>query len=168
MPISIMKSQLYKSFWLTLFSWKTLHRFPNQLSLVTWQQGSRKISKTLVITVKETNNKNLKKTESNEKRSQFWQENTSHWQQKSSPYREMASQGPYYTVRVIICKADHFYKYQNYRGKTPCNMDRINNMIKNLVGSEPGKIKVLLDSHWRIQSSFLTGISEHLSCAKLS
>ena len=53
----------------------------------------------------------------------------------------------YYIVRVILCKANHFYRYQNYRGKTPCNMDRINNMIKNLVGSEPGKIKVPLDSH---------------------
>ena len=55
----------------------------------------------------------------------------------------MAYRGPYHTVRIIICKANHFYRYQNYRGKTPCNMDRIN-MIKNLVGSEPGKIKVPL------------------------
>lgn len=60
---------------------------------------------------------------------------------------QRAVQGPYYIVRVILCQGKSFLQISKLPGKTPCNMDGINNMIKDLVGSEPGKIKVPLDSH---------------------
>lgn len=50
----------------------------DQLSLVTWEQDSRKTSKIVVVTGKKGKNK----SEFNEKIAQFWDENRSHWCQK--------------------------------------------------------------------------------------
>jgi hypothetical protein len=45
-------------------------------------------------------------------------------------------------VRGIFWKAEHFYRHNNYPREKKCETNRIDSIIRSLVGAEPRTIKV--------------------------